>query len=229
MNLKKFLLDLFINQFTFNMSDEDGGGANDDENSDSTDSPNSSDSDNADDVEEKEEEEESSLLDAVVDETIEEPIEEFTLELSEGSIFSQEDMDQFNQEAKDLKLNKAQAEALLKSRQDLYAKGSQDHIDAHNQKQRELRSQLQNDPEFGGEKFQESVKIMALPVSQFGDADFQDLLRSEVGNQPALARFLYKLGNAMKSDEFVGKGQTKDAPKEKSRLETLYPSFFAEE
>ena len=226
MNLKKYLLNLFINQFMFKADGDEGGGA-DDPIVDPVDSSDGDDPVATDDPIE-EPKEEPSLLGDLAD-PVEEPIEEFTLELGEGSIFSQEEMDKFNQEAKDLKLNKVQAEALLKSRQDLYSKGSQDYIADYNEKQKELRTQLKNDPEFGGEKFDESVKIMSLPVSQFGDADFNAMLKTEVGNQPALARFLYKLGNAMKSDDFVGKGKTKEAPKQKSSLENLYPEFFKDE
>lgn len=232
------LLWFFVTQFLFLADGDDSGGSGDgggssDDSGDKGGSDDSSD-DNGDDsgADDKgdsnsDDDGTNSALDGLGDgDKGDEEIEEYTLELGEESNFVKEDLEGFVTEAEELGLTKAQAEKLLKSREDLYSKASKNVTTSREEEQNTLRESLLNDAEFGGDKFEASTKIMSLPVAQFGDQDFKDMLKGDVGNQPALARFLFKLGNAMKSDTFVGKGKTSDAPKQKTQLEKLYPSFY---
>lgn len=110
---------------------------------------------------------------------------------------------------------------------DLYAgeiqAGSQRQVDAFNQLMTDWRDQASTDKEFGGDRFEESVKTARLAVDKFGSPELKQLLEEHgVGNHPEFIRLMYRVGKLIKEDT---PGSTPRAPSaEKSRLEILYPS-----
>lgn len=157
----------------------------------------------------------------------EEEFEEFEITLGEDSPISEEKFGEIMDFIEAKGFNEEEAKSFIKMQEDAFTLGSGSLEAQRAAESKANRDALVNDPEFGGseEKFAESVKIMAKPVEAFGDESFSELLRSDIGNNPALGRFLFKLGKAMESEGFHGKAARESAPK-KSISETLYPSFY---
>lgn len=71
------------------------------------------------------------------------------------------------------------------------------------------------DPEFGGEKLQESLVVSRKALDSFGTPELRNLLNeSGLGNHPELIRFMYRAGKAISEDKFIagrsGQAQAKD-------------------
>lgn len=71
------------------------------------------------------------------------------------------------------------------------------------------------DPEFGGEKLQESLAVSRKALDSFGTPELRNLLNeSGLGNHPELIRFMYRAGKAISEDKFIagrsGQAQAKD-------------------
>lgn len=123
---------------------------------------------------------------------------------------------------KELGLNQEQAQKAV----DLYAQliqaGSQKQIDNFNQLMNDWRTQSQNDKEFGGDKFNENVKVAQSAINKFGTPELKQLLEDHgVGNHPEVIRFMVRVGRTLKEDV---PGSTGDASSQaQSRVDILYP------
>jgi hypothetical protein len=123
---------------------------------------------------------------------------------------------------KEMGLNQEQAQQLV----DVYAKqvqaGMQQQIDDFNQLKNDWRDQSMNDNEFGGDKFDESVKIAQSAIAKYGTPEFKQLLEDHgMGNHPEVVRFMVKVGNTLKEDV---PGTTGDNPAPaKDRASIMYP------
>lgn len=161
----------------------------------------------------------------------EEQFEEFELTHSEDSVLS---VDKFNEIAdfiEENKFTKAQAERFLKEVEDSFKLGGDLFEEERKQKSEANRQKLLTDPTFGGTEqgFKDALPTMHKPVLEFGDDGMKELLRSDIGNHPALARFLYNIGKAMESEGFVGSGRETTPKVEKTTEEKFYPDFFKDE
>ena len=102
---------------------------------------------------------------------------------------------------KELGLNQEQAQKVI----DLYAKqvqaGSESQVNAFNQLMSDWQDQSKNDKEFGGDKFEENVKIAQSAVSKYGTPELKQLLEEHgVGNHPEVIRFMVRVGQTLKED-----------------------------
>jgi len=157
----------------------------------------------------------------------EDQFEEYDLELADNSPLSQEDLDAIVKHAEQYGLSKEETQALIKSKEDLYARGKSDFENKFNVENNRNREELLKMPEFQGEKMQESFASIGGAVAAFGDAELINFLKGPAGNNPALARFMLKIGNSMKSDTFNGKGKVPNSTEEKPDvLKTMYPDFY---
>ncbi|MBF31866.1 MAG: hypothetical protein Unbinned1322contig1000_59 [Prokaryotic dsDNA virus sp.] len=160
-------------------------------------------------------------------ETPAEEFEEFEITLAEDSILSEDQFNGIVDLVEKAGMNEEQAKAFITQQESLIKSGAQQVNEAHVAQAKANREALVTDPLYGGTEagFNESLKVMSKPVEAFGDEQFNELLRSDIGNHPALGRFLFKLGKAMESEGFHGKGG-KTEPVKKSIGETLYPTFY---
>jgi len=61
--------------------------------------------------------------------------------------------------------------------------------------------QTRNDPEIGGEKYEQSVRVAQKVINKFGSAGFGEMLKtSGYGNHPEVVRMMAKIGHAMSED-----------------------------
>lgn len=156
-------------------------------------------------------------------------IEEYDLTLSEGSPLTEDDLKAVAQYAEKYNLSQEEAQQLITDREKVYSRGLESS--RYERMVRENHAKLSADPDFSGERFQQTIDTIRPVITAFGDRELAEALQDPViGSHPAVARFLLKLGKAMQSDTFVGKGAggLKAAPAE-SPLQSMYPDFFKKE
>lgn len=154
----------------------------------------------------------------------EEEFEEFEITLSDDALMSQEEFDALMDIVEKKGFTKEEAENLIKTQEGALEAGSKLVHDARAAEAEANRKSLIADPLFEGD-FEGALKVMKAPVQAFGDEDFNALLQSEIGNHPSLGRFIYRLGKAMESEGFVGKGGKPPEPP-KTTGQIMYPSFY---
>lgn len=154
--------------------------------------------------------------------------EEYELTLFEGSSLTEEDLNEIATEASRLNLSKADAEKLLQLKDSAFKKAISVKEQEYAAKIEKARKEIENDPDFIGDKKEESFASISRAVKQFGDPELINLLNTaEVGNNLVIAKFLKRIGDAIAPDTLPGKGVAA-APAEKSSqtLQSWYPEFF---
>lgn len=146
----------------------------------------------------------------------------YDLKLPEGSFLKPEQVEQISAFAKEHKMTPDLAQKLLERESvsiSSFAQARQAEVD------KEVSgwlTQVQNDPDYGGEKFKQNAEYARQFVKKYGDEDFWKALdMTGLGNHPALFRFMAKAGKAAANDKAVFAGTT-TAPEKKSQAEILY-------
>lgn len=124
---------------------------------------------------------------------------------------------------KELGLDQEQAQKLI----DIYAKqvqaGSQKQVDSFNQLMNDWRDQSKNDSEFGGDKFEENVKVAQAAIDRYGTPELKQLLEDHgVGNHREVVRFMVRVGQTLKEDVPGSSGGVSAAAGD--RVSILYPT-----
>jgi hypothetical protein len=124
---------------------------------------------------------------------------------------------------KDLGLTQEQAQKLIDFQAKQVQAGSQKQIDDFNQLKSDWRDLSKNDGEFGGDKFDENVKIAQSAISKYGTSELKQLLEDHgVGNHPEVIRFMVRVGQTLKEDV---PGSTGGTPtKAEDAVSILYPN-----
>jgi hypothetical protein len=154
--------------------------------------------------------------------------EEYELNLFEGSSLTEEDLNEIAAEASRLNLNKEDAEKLLHLKDAAFKKGISLKEQEYTAKIEKARKEIENDPDFVGDKKEQSFASISRAVQQFGDPELIALLNTpDVGNNLVIAKFLKRIGDAIAPDNLPGKGVAA-APTEKNSqtLQSWYPEFF---
>lgn len=154
--------------------------------------------------------------------------EEYELNLFEGSNLTEEDLNEIAAEASRLNLSKEDAEKLLQLKDSAYKKAVAQKEQEYAAKIEKARKEIENDPEFVGDKKEESFASISRAVKQFGDPELIALLNTpEVGNNLVIAKFLKRIGDAIAPDNLPGKGvATAPTNKSSEALQNWYPEFF---
>lgn len=123
---------------------------------------------------------------------------------------------------KELGLSQEKAQKVV----DLYAKqvqaGSQTQIDNFNQLVSDWGEQSKNDKEFGGDKFEENVKVAHSAIAKYGTPELKQLLNDHgVGSHPEVVRFMVRVGHTLKEDVPGSSGANTSAASD--RVDILYP------
>ncbi len=124
---------------------------------------------------------------------------------------------------KELGLNQEQSQKVV----DLYAKqvqaGSQKQVDDFNQLKSDWRNDSMKDDEFGGDNFEENVKVAQNAINQYGTPGLKQLLDDYgVGNHPEVVRFMVRVGQTLKEDVPGSAGSA--TSKEGDRVTRMYPN-----
>lgn len=143
--------------------------------------------------------------------------------LPEGMALDEAAMIEANPLFKELGLSQEKAQKVI----DLYAKqvqaSSQKQVDDFNQLMSDWQTQSKTDKEFGGDKYDENVKIARSAVNKYGTPELKQLLEDHgVGNHPEVIRFMVRVGHTLKEDVpgSVGGANSKAA----DRVSILYPN-----
>lgn len=95
------------------------------------------------------------------------------------------------------------------------------------------QTEMKNDPEIGGEKLQKDVlPAVSKLIDQFGGDKFRQVLDlTGAGNNPEMARFLYKVAQAFteSSQHVSGNPPAASAPARPSPAAALYPGLIAKQ
>jgi hypothetical protein len=124
---------------------------------------------------------------------------------------------------KELGLTQEQAQKLVDFQAKQVQAGSQKQSETFNQLMKDWTTQSENDKEFGGDKYQENVKVALNAINKFGNPELKQLMEDHgIGNNPEMIRFMWKVGKTLKEDvpDTTGSPTTKA----KDRVSILYPN-----
>ena len=124
---------------------------------------------------------------------------------------------------KELGIDQAGAQKLVTLQSDLIQAGAKQQVDAFNEQIATWREDSKNDKEFGGEAFDENVKLAQTAVNKFGTPELKQLLEDYgVGNHPEIIRFMVKVGKLTAEDVPGAEGNA--TGKSDDHVSILYPN-----
>jgi hypothetical protein len=153
---------------------------------------------------------------------------EISLKLPEGWQSGKE-VDDFKAWAKSAKLTSEQAQAAF----DLHVRTQQAQLqelqDHHAQQQREWTEALKVDKDFGGAKYDANRAQAQKAFTQFGSPELAQFLNETgLGNNPALVRWAWRVGQALGEDTPAGTGAgvrtEKGATDPQAPMKSMYPN-----
>ena len=124
---------------------------------------------------------------------------------------------------KDLNLTQEQAQKLIDFQAAQVQAAEVAQVESFNALKEDWVTQAKADKEFGGDAFDENVKLAGAAVNTFGTPEFKQLLNDYgIGNHPEMIRLMVKIGKLTKEDNPLNDG---DSPinQTKDRAELLYP------
>lgn len=157
--------------------------------------------------------------------------EEYEIALADNSPLTEADLDAAVALAEKHNWTKAETEAFLSEREQVYNRGLSAIQEQAKNAIKAEKEKLLADPDFKGEKLAQSLEAIDLVVSKYGDEEFKKYLKGPGGNHLPLAKMLVRLGNLMKADTIQGKGKNAPSAPEGSKesaFKNLYPAFFTE-
>lgn len=160
-----------------------------------------------------------------------ETFEEYELELATDSPLSESDLDAIIAYAEKHNLSEVDAKALLTERESVYNRGIETIKEKAFQEFNQQKENLLNDPDFRGEKLNESLTMIDRAIDKLGGEDLREFLKGPAGNSLPLAKFLLNVGKQMQEDTFIGKSSVSDGNKPRTQndlYKDMYPSFYDE-
>ena len=123
----------------------------------------------------------------------------------------------------ELGLDQAGAQKLVSLQSDLIQAGAKKQLDAFNDQVATWREDAKKDSEFGGDSFDENVKLAQSAVNKFGTPELKQLLEDYgVGNHPEIIRFMVKVGKLTAEDVPGNSGSATGAASD--HVSILYPN-----
>lgn len=172
---------------------------------------------------------------------LEEEVEEFDLELSEGSLLNEADLDAFVTEVENSDWTADQAKAVLKYRESNF-KLAHDRVTAVERDTAEsARNEMMALPEYQPDQIEATFGKLREVNEKFGSDAFLDLMKGPLGNHKAISDLLlnvYKAIEGQKNDtggttnneHDIIQGASAGTPKEADNtLKSMYPGFFTAE
>jgi hypothetical protein len=151
------------------------------------------------------------------------PLDASAFTVPEGMTLDTAMIDQAMPLFKEAGIDQAQSQKFI----DLYAakmqEAEQGKLDTFNQLRQDWVKQAKNDPDFGGDKFNENIASAKAALDKFGTPELSKLLDDfGVGDHPEMIRFMVGVGRLTQEDT-PGNG-AKNHGQDKSTLDILYPS-----
>jgi hypothetical protein len=89
--------------------------------------------------------------------------------------------------------------------------------------------QLKADPEFGGQKYEESSHLAAKALERFmSPEDLTTLTAMKLNRQPILFKLAARIGRAMESDKIVNPNNITN-PGKQPKEQQMYPGMYKKE
>ena len=151
---------------------------------------------------------------------------EYDLKLPENSPLTKEDLDARAKSAKERGLTKEQAEAELKTENDVAVRTMARFQEQQNQtvkaEQVKWVDSIKNDPELGGDRYNQTVAEASRAFKATASPELQEIIRkSGLGNHPEYVRQMAKIGRMMAEDTVVP-GRSGGVSQPKSTAEEWY-------
>lgn len=151
---------------------------------------------------------------------------DYTLALPENSPLTKEDLDSHAKSAKERGLTKDQAEAELKTENDVAVRTMarfQEKQTADTKAAQTLWVEtIKADPELGGDRYNQTVVEASRAFKATASPELQKIIRdSGLGNHPEYVRQMAKFGRMMGEDTMIA-GRSGAVAVKKSRAESMY-------
>lgn len=141
------------------------------------------------------------------------PAEELSLKVPENSFVTEERVKELTKLAKDNGLTNEQAQSLVNVEHDSIVRFQQAQVAEFERLSKNVWVEdLKKDPEFGGEKFNETVALSNRVAKQYAPEALMKELEKGYGNYPDLAKMLARIGKDMESSKFVPAGSAAKTP-----------------
>jgi hypothetical protein len=130
--------------------------------------------------------------------------EKYELQAPEGFQLEPDTTTAFEGVARELNLTNEQANKLVPLGAQLVQKVQAQQQEAHQQQVTQWATDAKSDKEFGGDKFDASLKVALKARDQFATPELRTVLdQTGLGNHPEVVRLFYRIGNAIADDKFV--------------------------
>lgn len=148
------------------------------------------------------------------------PLDGYQFKAVDGVELDKGALDAFLPVAKELGLTAEQAQKLVDLQSGFVKQQAQGYID----QQAKWVEDIKNDPEFGGAKFDETIRLGKAAV-EFAGPEFKDFLNaSGMGNNPFVVKALAKFGTKFATDKVVG-GESRNPGGETKAEDVFFPSM----
>lgn len=142
-------------------------------------------------------------------------------DVPEGTTVNTEMLEAFTPAFKELGLTQEQAQGLVNIQSQQVQAQQQAQYDAFTQQIEEWGTTAKNDPEYGGDKFEESAGFAQKAVNELGTPELKEALDSSgMGNHPEMIRLMTRIGRMMGEDTLDGGQNVGD---KKDHASVLYP------
>lgn len=132
------------------------------------------------------------------------PPEKYELAAPEGFQLEPDTTTAFEGVARELNLTNEQANKLVPLGAQLVQKVQAQQQEAHQQQVTQWASEAKADKEFGGDKFDTSLKVALKARDQFATQELRTVLdQTGLGNHPEVVRLFFRIGTAIGDDKFV--------------------------
>jgi len=146
------------------------------------------------------------------------PAEYADFQLPEGIEIDADVMTEFKGLAKELGITQEAAQKLIDLQASMEEKRAETLQQMVADQSQQWANQVKNDPEIGGENYDQSVALAVKTIETFGSPELRTLLNdSGLGNHPELVKFCHRIGKAISEDTLVmggDQGTPKKTPEE---------------
>lgn len=144
--------------------------------------------------------------------------------LADGFEMDGEILESFKGLAKELNVSQEKAQKFIDLQSQLATKQADAYQAAVVAQGQQWAAEIKNDPQLGGENYDQSVASAVKVIQAFGDESLSHLLNeSGLGNHPALFKFCHRISAAISEDKFVMPGSQTTTGR-KSNEEVFYGS-----
>lgn len=132
------------------------------------------------------------------------PAEYADFQLPEGIEIDADVMTEFKGLAKELGITQEAAQKLIDLQSSMEEKRAETLQQMVADQSQQWANQVKNDPEIGGENYDQSVALAVKTIETFGSPELRTLLNdSGLGNHPELVKFCHRIGKAISEDKLV--------------------------